>query len=73
MRYRALAGTGLAYEEQRQWSQAAKYYDEVAAKCPDKTLASWAKERLAAVNVSLKSEPKTAPKPPAKAPKATTP
>jgi TolA-binding protein len=66
MRYRALAGTGLAYEEQRQWSQAAKFYDEVAAKSPDKTLASWAKERLAAVNASLKSEPKTAPRAPAK-------
>jgi TolA-binding protein len=66
MRYRALAGTGLAYEEQRQWSQAAKFYDEVAAKSPDKTLAAWAKERLAAVNASLKSEPKAAPKAPAK-------
>jgi TolA-binding protein len=71
MRYRALAGTGLAYEEQRQWAQAAKYYDEVAAKSLDKTLASWAKERLVAVNASLKAdpgpaEPKAAPKSPAK-------
>ena len=69
LRYRALAGTGLAHEEQRQWSQAAKFYDEVASKSPDKTLASWAKERLAAVNASLKSgsaEPKASPKAPAK-------
>ncbi len=70
MRYRALAGTGLAYEEQKQWSQAAKYYDEVASKSPDKTLATWAKDRLAAVNASAKSEAaapeKPAPKTPAK-------
>jgi TolA-binding protein len=81
MRYRALAGTGLAYEEQRQWAQAAKLYDEVAAKSPDKTLASWAKERLAAVSASMKSDggsadPKATPKAPAKgkaAPKSTKP
>jgi TolA-binding protein len=54
MRYRALAGTGLAHEEQRQWAQAAKFYDEVADKSPDKALAAWAKERLAAVNANLK-------------------
>jgi len=69
MRYRALAGTGLAYEEQRQWAQAAKFYDEVASKSPDKTLASWAKERLAAVHANLKADhgaAKPAPKAPAK-------
>jgi tetratricopeptide (TPR) repeat protein len=69
MRYRALAGTGLAYEEQRQWAQAAKFYDEVAAKSPDKTLASWAKERLAAVTTNLQSDKgdaRPAPKAPAK-------
>ena len=69
MRYRALAGTGLAYEEQRQWAQAAKFYDEVATKSPDKTLASWAKERLAAVNTNLqtdKGDARPAPKAPAK-------
>jgi len=64
LRYRALAGTGLAHEEQRQWSQAAKFYEE-AAKSPDKALASWAKERLAAVAANGKSDagaPKTTPK-----------
>jgi hypothetical protein len=69
LRYRALAGTGLAYEEQRQWAQAAKFYDEVASKSPDKTLASWAKERLAAVHANLKADhgaAKPAPKAPAK-------
>src|SRR4026209_1411196 len=64
LRYRALAGTGLAHEEQRQWSQAAKFYEE-AAKSPDKALASWAKERLAAVAANGKSDagaPKPLPK-----------
>src|SRR6266852_454357 len=56
MRFRALAGTGLAHEEQRQYGPAAKFYEEVAAKSPDKTLASWAKERLAAVNAAARSE-----------------
>jgi TolA-binding protein len=56
MRYRALAGTGLAHEEQRQYGSAAKFYQEVAAKSPDKTLAAWAKERLAAVNAAGRSE-----------------
>jgi TolA-binding protein len=69
MRYRALAGTGLAHEEQRQFSQAAKFYEE-AAKSPDKTLSSWAKERLAAVTANDKSDsgspaPKASPKAPA--------
>jgi tetratricopeptide (TPR) repeat protein len=74
LRYRALAGTGLAHEEQRQWSQAAKFYEE-AAKSPDKTLASWAKERLAAVAASGKSDaaPKAAPKSGASSPKGTKP
>ena len=54
LRYRALAGTGLAYEEQKQWTQAAKYYDEVAAGSPDKTLAAWAKTRRTAIAPNLK-------------------
>lgn len=56
MRFRALAGTGLAHEEQRQYGPAAKLYEEVATKSPDKTLAAWAKERLAAVNAAARSE-----------------
>ncbi|MGH7401347.1 MAG: tetratricopeptide repeat protein [Candidatus Rokuibacteriota bacterium] len=56
MRYRALAGTGLAHEEERRYGQAAKFYEEVATKSPDKTLASWAKERLTAVNAAAESE-----------------
>jgi len=54
LRFRALAGSGLAYEEQKQWTQAAKFYDEVAAGSPDKTLASWAKTRRAAIASNLK-------------------
>ncbi len=70
LRFRALAGSGLALEEQRQWAKAAKYYDEVAAKSPDKSLQSWAKARLAAVQAKLKPAaearpaPKAAPKKP---------
>jgi tetratricopeptide (TPR) repeat protein len=79
MRYRALAGTGLAHEEQRQYRQAAKFYEEVATRSPDKTLASWAKERLAAVNAAGQAErapaTKTAPKksPPKKSSPKTSP
>ena len=54
LRFRALAGTGLAYEDQKQWAQAAKYYDEVATGSPDKTLAGWAKTRRAAIAPNLK-------------------
>jgi TolA-binding protein len=54
LRYRALAGSGLAAEEQKQWTQAAKYYDEVVSGSPDKTLASWAKTRRAAIAPNLK-------------------
>ena len=54
--------------------QAARYYDEVASKSPDKTLSAWAKERLAAVNANLKSgagDARPAPKGPTKsAPKS---
>ncbi|PYO34862.1 MAG: hypothetical protein DMD86_07775, partial [Candidatus Rokuibacteriota bacterium] len=64
LRFRALAGSGLALEEQQKWAQAARYYDEVAAKSPDKTLRAWAKERRAAIAAKLKPAPdgKSAPK-----------
>jgi cellulose synthase operon protein C len=57
LRFRALAGSGLALEEQQKWAQAARYYDEVAAKSPDKTLRAWAKERRAAIAAKLKPVP----------------
>jgi len=77
LRFRALAGSGLALEEQQKWVQAAHYYDEVAAKSPDKTLRAWAKERRAAIAAKLKpSDAKPAPKsspPKGSAPKSQTP
>ncbi len=70
LRFRSLAGIGLVMEEQRQWTQAAKYYDEVAAKSPDTTLRNWAKERRAAVAAKVKSpaEPKSPGEPRSSAP-----
>jgi len=59
LHFRALAGTGLAHEGQKQWAQAAKYYADVAERSPDKTLANWAKTRRAAVATHLKPAPKT--------------
>jgi tetratricopeptide (TPR) repeat protein len=58
LHFRALAGTGLAHEDQKQWTQAAKYYDDVAERSPDKTLANWAKTRRAAIAANLKPAPK---------------
>ena len=57
VKYRALAGSGLAHEEQKQWAPAAKLYDEVAADCPDKELRQWAKTRRAAIAPNLKQQP----------------
>jgi TolA-binding protein len=62
LHFRALAGTGLAHEDQKQWTQAAKYYEEVVEKSPDKTLATWAKARRAAIAANLKPAPKAAKK-----------
>ena len=56
LRYRALAGSGLAMEEQRQWTKALRYYDEVAKDCPDKELRAWARGRRAAVETQLKGD-----------------
>jgi tetratricopeptide (TPR) repeat protein len=73
LRFRALAGIGLVMEEQKQWAQAAKYYDEVASKSPDTTLRNWAKERRSAMAAKLKQPaadpPKSAPKSSAPAPR----
>ena len=53
LHFRALAGIGLAHEDKKRWTQAAKYYEEVAEKSPDKTLAAWAKARRAAIAANL--------------------
>lgn len=57
VRYRALAGAGLALEEQGKLADAVKYYDQVSADCPDKDLRAWAKTRKAAVAAQLKPAP----------------
>lgn len=58
VRFRALAGSGLALEEQRQWAQAVKYYQEVASESPDKELRTWAQSRRAQAAAHLKPPPK---------------
>ena len=55
-RFRALAGLGLAREEQKEWKAALAAYEVVAAKSPDTTLRDWAKERVAEVKRQM---PKT--------------
>jgi len=55
VRYRALAGLGLAREEQREWRAALAAYESVAAKSPDPTLRDWAKERVVAVKQRMSS------------------
>jgi TolA-binding protein len=53
VRYRALAGLGLAHEEQQQWRPALSAYEAVAGKSPDSTLRSWAQDRVKAVKSRL--------------------
>lgn len=53
IRYRALAGLGLAREEQKDWRAAASAYEVVVAESPDATLRDWARERLDAVREQL--------------------
>ena len=53
IRYRALAGTGLAHEELQQWRPALSAYEAVAGKSPDATLRSWAQDRVKAVKSRL--------------------
>jgi TolA-binding protein len=48
-RYRALAGSGVAHEEQQQWPEALSRYQEVANQGADATLQQWARERVEAV------------------------
>jgi TolA-binding protein len=62
VRYRALAGLGLAREEQQEWRAALKAYEAVASKSPDTTLRDWAKQRAAAVRPRVNETPKGADK-----------
>ncbi len=63
VRYRALAGLGLAREEQQEWRAALTAYETVASKCPDATLRDWAKQRAAAVRARVSETPKSGAKP----------
>jgi len=53
-RYRALAGLGLAREEQKEWKLALAAYEAVAGRSPDATLRDWARERVTAMKNQLK-------------------
>jgi TolA-binding protein len=64
VRFRALAGLGLAREEQQEWKAALTAYEAVANRSPDATLRTWARERANAVKTRIaQSTPKPAPKP----------
>jgi len=62
VRFRALAGLGLAREEQRDFKGALSAYESVASKSPDATLRDWAKERAKAVKARQSSSPPAKPK-----------
>jgi TolA-binding protein len=67
VRYRALAGLGLAREEQKEYRAALAAYEDVASKSPDAALRDWASQRAEVVKDRM-SPPATKPrgKPPAK-------
>jgi TolA-binding protein len=54
VRYRALAGLGLAREEQKEWKAALTAY-QAASRTPDATLRDWATQRAAAMKKRLGS------------------
>ena len=76
IRYRALAGTGLAHEAQEAWRPALAAYETVAERSPDTTLRGWARSRATEVKARMggpapktppaKSEGKSGAKPAAK-------
>jgi TolA-binding protein len=60
VRYRALAGLGLAYEEQHLLKPALSAYETVAGKSPDASLREWAQERVKSVKARLTKTPPAA-------------
>jgi TolA-binding protein len=60
IRYRGLAGLGLAREEQKELRAALTAYESVASKSPDPGLRDWARERASSVRARL-SKPAPAP------------
>jgi TolA-binding protein len=63
VRFRALAGLGLAREEQQSWKAALSAYEAVAARSPDATLRDWARERASAVKARLSNPAPSKPAP----------
>jgi TolA-binding protein len=63
VRFRALAGLGLAREEQQDWKGALTAYEAVANRSPDSTLRDWARERVTAVKARVAKPATPAPKP----------
>jgi TolA-binding protein len=57
VRYRALAGLGLAHEELQHWRPALSAYEAVAGKSPDASLREWAQQRVKAVKAQLTKSP----------------
>jgi tetratricopeptide (TPR) repeat protein len=60
VRFRALAGLGLAREEQKEWQAALAAYDAVVKRSPDSTLRDWARQRV--TEVKARAAPPPAPK-----------
>jgi TolA-binding protein len=63
VRFRALAGLGLAREEQQEWKAALTAYEAVASRSPDTTLRDWARERANAVKARLAKPATPSPSP----------
>jgi tetratricopeptide (TPR) repeat protein len=69
VRYRAVAGSAIAYEAQEQWRPALTAYEAVAERSPDPTLRNWARARALEVKAYIDQPPSKAPvKPEPKAP-----
>jgi len=65
VRYRAMAGLGLAREEQQDWKAALAAYESVVNRSPDATLRDWARERATAMKSRLAKPGAPAPSKPA--------
>ena len=61
VRYRALAGLGLAQEELQNLKPALSAYEAVASKSPNSALREWAQERAKAVKARLAKAPPSKP------------
>jgi TolA-binding protein len=64
VKFRALAGLGLAREEQQDWKGALTAYEAVANRSPDSTLRDWARERVTAVKARVAKPAAPVQKPP---------